>query len=244
MSNIWLFPEGTDVESVLQKNKGPNWLLRIFLCISAGIHLIILIKVSGLSNWKPLNYIELELKEMSRPWAREIPRPRQRLRSSPKVENPRVLTVSRSQPPRHMPQKIDRPEEPDNGLGEEIPMPDLGAPVSCTVISQWQPEMFADGSEVYSTAASYLEMVKLRIEQHKRYPQQAQERQIQGRVPVSFVITPEGEARDIKVITPQHELLDEAALKAIRDAVPFPRPPERLFKGAVPLRVVVVFELN
>ena len=122
-------------------------------------------------------------------------------------------------------------------------MPDLN-PGSEASISQWQPEMFADGSEVFSTAASYLEMVKLRIEQHKRYPQKAQERQIQGRVPVSFIITPEGEVRDVKVITPEHELLDAAALKAIQDAVPFPRPPARLFKGAVPLRVIVVFELT
>ena len=104
--------------------------------------------------------------------------------------------------------------------------------------------MYEDGSQVFSTAESYLEMVKLRIEQHKKYPQKAQERQIEGRVPVNFVITPEGNIRDVKVIMPQNVLLDEAALKAIHDSAPFPRPPTMIFKGAVPIQVVVVFELN
>ncbi len=138
---------------------------------------------------------------------------------------------------------MERPEEPDNGIGENIPMPDLG-PGSEAGIRQWQPEMYSDDSEVFSNVASYLEMVKLRIEQYKKYPERAQERQIEGRIPVSFVITPEGTVRDVKVMMSQHAFLDEAALRAIQDAAPFPRPPVKFFKGAVPLRVIVVFELT
>lgn len=227
--------------SVKQNKQRPNWLLRILLFVSLGLHLIVLVKITGLYHSGLLNYIELELKEMNKPWAREIPRPRQRLKSPPKPENPRIMKIARIQPPRQVPQKIERPEELDNGIGEHIPMPDLGPAAS---VGQWQPDMYADGSQVFSTADSYLEMVKLRIEQHKKYPQKAQERQIEGRVPVSFVITPEGDVRDVNVIMPQQVLLDEAALKAILDSAPFPRPPAMIFKGAVPIRVVVVFELT
>lgn len=237
-----LFPEGGDVGSVKKDKQRPNWLLRILLFVSLGLHLIVLVKISGLYTSGVLNYIELELKEMTKPWAREIPRPRQRLKSPPKPENPRIMKIARIQPPRQVPQKIEHPEELDNGIGENIPMPDLDS--GSASIGQWQPEMYEDGSQVFSTAESYLEMVKLRIEQHKKYPQKAQERQIEGRVPVSFVITLEGNVKDVKVVMPQNVLLDEAALKAIQNSAPFPRPPARVFKGAVPLRVVVVFELT
>ncbi|SPD75495.1 conserved hypothetical protein [uncultured Desulfobacterium sp.] len=225
------------------KKSGPNWMLRILLCISLGIHLIILIHISGFYNWKSLHYIELELKDISKPWTRDILRPPQRLKSPPKAENPRVLKLTRIQPSQQAPPKIVHPDEPDSRIGESIPSPDVGETSNISV-SQWQPDMFNDGAEVFSTAASYLEMVKLRIERHKRYPLMAQERQIQGRVPVSFVISPEGLAEDVKVITPQHELLDQAAIKAIQASSPFPRPPLTIFKGPVPVKVVVVFELT
>lgn len=225
------------------KKPGPNWMLHILLCISFAVHLIIIINISGLYSFDALSYIELELKDISKPWTREILRPPQRLKSPPKVENPRVLKLTRLLPPQQAPPKIVRLDEPDSNIGESIPVPDVGEGSNVSV-SQWQPEMFTDGSEVFSTAASYLEMVKLRIERHKKYPRMAQERQIQGRVPVSFVISLEGEAQNVNVITPQHELLDQAAIKAINDSSPFPRPPVAIFKGPVPVKVVVIFELT
>ncbi len=218
-------------------------MLHILLCISFGVHLIIIINISGLYCSDALSYIELELKDISKPWTREIPRPPQRVKSPPKAENPRVLKLTNLQPPHQPPQKIESPDEPDNEIGENIPSPDVGAGAYISV-SQWQPEMFSNGSEVFSTAAGYLEMVKLRIERHKKYPLMAQEREIQGRVAVSFIISLEGQAQDVKVITPKHELLDQAAIKAIEDSSPFPRPPVGIFKGPVPVRVMVIFELT
>lgn len=225
-----------------QTKKHPNRLLYFLILISLGIHLILAVKISGFYTPDLLSYIELELKDISKPFIREIPKPRRRIKEFQLPENHRILKINRIQPPQNIPMKIKTPEISSNGIVENIPMPDLS--FGSLHVSQWQPEIYNVESGDYSTAESYLEMVKLRIEQNKKYPDKAQRLQIEGRVPVVFVITPEGNVRDIKVIMPQHVLLDEAAVKAIMNAVPFPRPPVNIFKGAVPVRVVVVFELT
>ena len=83
------------------------------------------------------------------------------------------------------------------------------------------------------------------IERHKKYPDAARTRHIEGRVTIRFVITPEGDARVVEVAnTSGHKALDTAALKAVKAAAPFPRPPMRLFNGEVPLELAIVFELT
>jgi len=46
------------------------------------------------------------------------------------------------------------------------------------------------------------------------------------------------------VKTSRYKVLDIAALKAVKDAAPFPKPPSRFFKGEIPLELTVVFELT
>ena len=116
-------------------------------------------------------------------------------------------------------------------------MPDI-APTSGLNIADWSP----DGLE---TSSSYLEMVRLKIEQHKSYPDMAKTRQIEGSVTVRFVITPEGGVRAVEIAkTSRHMVLDTAALRAVKDASPFPTPPRHLFKGEIPLELTIVFELT
>jgi protein TonB len=87
-------------------------------------------------------------------------------------------------------------------------------------------------------------MVRLKIERNKKYPEEARSRQIEGRVTVKFVIMPEGGIRDAAIVkSSSQKALDMAALQAVQNASPFPRPPARFFKGPVPLTVTVVFEL-
>ena len=60
-----------------------------------------------------------------------------------------------------------------------------------------------------------------------------------------LIITPDGGVREVKVAKcSRHRALDMAALKAVQDAAPFPKPPRRLFKGAIPLELMIVFELT
>jgi protein TonB len=125
---------------------------------------------------------------------------------------------------------------PDS-LVEGVSMPDIAA-ASGLNIADWSPE----GLE---TSSSYLEMVRLKIEQHKSYPDMAKVRQIEGSVTIRFVITPEGHVRAVKLVRPsRHMVLDTAALNAVKDAAPFPKPPMHLFKGEIPLEITIVFELT
>jgi protein TonB len=102
-----------------------------------------------------------------------------------------------------------------------------------------------DGPGEYVTTNSYLEMVRLRIERYKRYPDAARCRNIEGRVTIRFIIKPDGGVRDVEVAKcSRNRALDLAALKAVQDAAPFPKPPSHLFKGAIPLELMIVFELT
>ena len=224
------------VESV-SKTK-PNWLLRGLVGVSLGIHLVIFLHISGIYNSKALTYIELTLQDMSKPPARSIPRPRHR----PKAPQPldvKRLKVAQRVMPQLKPIKIEPAEKdlPDS-LVEGISMPDI--PVTPGLnIADWNP------GDLVETPSSYLEMVRLKIERHKAYPDIARVRQIEGLVTIRFVITPKGHVRAAEVVkTSRHKVLDTAALRAVRDAAPFPKPPRRLFKGRVPLEITIVFELT
>ncbi len=115
----------------------------------------------------------------------------------------------------------------------DVPSPD---------ISDWSPDQSAYD---YTTADSYLEMVRLKIERHKKYPDSARIRQIEGSVTVRFVITPEGDIKSAEVVkTSGNKTLDGAALMAVKEAAPFPKAPAHLFKGEIPLELTIVFELT
>ncbi len=215
----------------------PNWLLRSLLGVSLGIHLIIFMHIAGIYRSNALTYIELTLQDMSKPPARSIPRPRHRPKTPPPTDVKR-LKITQRHIPSFKPIKIEPAEKdlPDS-LVEGISMPDI-APTSGLNIADWSP----DGLE---TSSSYLDMVRLKIEQHKSYPDTAKARQIEGSVTIRFIITPEGGVRAVEIAkTSRHMVLDTAALRAVQAAAPFPRPPRHLFKGEIPLELTIVFELT
>lgn len=226
-----------------QKKEKANWLLRILVVISLGVHAVAFVHISGLYRSKVLSYIELTLENASKPTARTIPRPRHR----PPPPKPEEIEKPKIEPrpiPAFRPFKLEpaQTEAPDS-LVESIAVPDLPSTPS-PQIDQWSPPVIEDTSSEFATPASYFDIVRLKIERNKRYPEAARSRQIQGRVKVKFVITPQGEIMDVQIAaTSRHAALDAAALQAVEDAAPFPKPPKSLFKGEVPLIVTVVFEL-
>ncbi|MBW2106971.1 MAG: TonB family protein [Deltaproteobacteria bacterium] len=44
--------------------------------------------------------------------------------------------------------------------------------------------------------------------------------------------------------TSRHRVLDTAALRAVKDASPFPKPPSQIYKGDLTLEIDIVFELT
>jgi protein TonB len=199
--------------------------------------------VSGLYRSSALTHIELTLQTVSRPAARNIPRPPLRPETSPR---PPGLDRLKSSPKLLPPVEALRIEPADAdlppGLVERVGIPATGG----LTIAHWPPPDAAGYSDGYgATPRGYLEMVRLKIERHKEYPEWARIRQIEGRVTVTFVIAPDGGVSSAEVARPSaHQVLDDAALRAVHAASPFPKPPLRLFEGVVPCRVTVVFELT
>lgn len=210
--------------------------------MSFGIHMVIFMHISGVYNSKALSYIELTIQNMSKPSTRAIPRPRQRFKP-PQPQEVKRLKVTPQRAPRLKPVKLEAAEKhlPDS-LVERIDLPDI--PDSALKIADWSPGT-AVTSGHYTTVQSYLEMVRLKIERYKKYPDVARVKNIEGLVVVRFIITPDGGVREVKVIQySRNPALDLAALRAVKDAAPFPKPPKRLFKGEIPLELMIVFELT
>ena len=216
----------------------PNWLFCVLVGVSLCIHLVIFMHIAGIYTSKALSYIELTMQNISKPIARSIPRPRHR----PKAPQPldvKRLKVTQRVMPNFKPIKAE-PAEKDlsDSLVESISMPDISATPGFQ-IADWSP------GELVETSIGYLEIVRLKIEKHKKYPDIARIRQIEGSVTIGFMVTPEGGVRAVEVVkSSRHSALDKAALKAVQDAAPFPKPPERLFRGEVPLELTIVFELT
>ncbi len=225
--------------------RNPNWLLRSLIVVSLAIHIFIFMHITGLYRSKMLNYIELTLKDVSEPPKRDIPRPRHRPKNPPHTWDVKRLKVIQRPIPQLKPISIEPAERdlPDS-LVERISMPDIPQYLALNITECFPPEELVVESE-YVTPNSYMEMVRLRIEKHKRYPNTARIRQIEGSVTIRFVITSEGNVRETKVVkTSRYKVLDTAALKAVKDASPFPKPPNHIYKGDLALEIDIVFELT
>jgi len=69
---------------------------------------------------------------------------------------------------------------------------------------------------------SYKSYVLSRIEKKKKFPLQARKKNQEGKVRLHIVISPQGELLLSEIVTPcEHELLNTAALQAIKKSSPF-----------------------
>jgi len=77
--------------------------------------------------------------------------------------------------------------------------------------------------------SDYFSQVRRLIEEAKVYPLRARLAGYEGEVRVSFCIRRDGRVFDIKLLSPSpYEVLNQAALKTIERAAPFPPPPSTL----------------
>lgn len=223
----------------IHPKKEPDWFFWILVCVSFGIHVAVFMHISGFYSLNALTCIELTLQDISKPPARSIPRPHRSLKETLQPKNVKRLKVTIRPMPYLKPMKSE-PSERDmsDTIVEKIVIPDFS-------VAEWTPgkpeEIFGE----YTTSNSYLEMVKLKIERHKRYPDIARTRQMEGRVSIRFAITPEGNIKEAEIVKKsRYKNLDEAALMAVELSAPFPKPPERFFKGGITMIITIVFELT
>ncbi len=118
-------------------------------------------------------------------------------------------------------EKVEKGEEGEGGKDEET--------------------ISLDSTDIKYT--SYLQGVKLKIEGVWRYPEAAKRSALQGRGLLSFTIQRDGTISDLKLLTSSgYPVLDEAILKAIRDAAPFNPMLDNM--PVKRLNVVATFEYN
>jgi protein TonB len=198
--------------------RGPNRLLQAMILVSLGIHALVFMHITGIYRSKALHFIELTLQEDQKPFSRAIPRPPQLPRAEEKPPDAKTFQTMPIQFPDAHQMNID----PGN----------IGLSAGLT------------GGIGLPTKQDYYEMVRLRIEREKKYPKEAESMHKEGKVVLSFVINLEGFVRDLTIVKPcPHEVLNQAAVQAVRDSNPFSRPPPRLFKDDIPFELSVNFEL-
>ena len=228
-----------------ESKRKSNWLLRGLILISLGIHAVIFMHIAGIYHSKTLSVIELTMKDISRLPPRSIPRPRLRPKNTLRPRNIKEIKVSKRVIPRLKSMKAEPAQRdlPDS-LVERISMPDIPDDTG-PAVAAWEPgDQMAETGD-YGTSNDYLDMVRLRIESHKKYPETARVRRVEGRTTIRFVIEPDGRVSGLKIAKgSRNKALDRAAFSAVKESSPFPRPPVHLFKGPIPLEITVVFELT
>jgi protein TonB len=93
--------------------------------------------------------------------------------------------------------------------------------------------------------AQYLQVISGKINKVKRYPRQARRKGWEGTVVIELHILSSGDVEKVTLIEKsKYQVLDEAALKAIKRTLPFPKFPDGLEIRAITVTVPLRFELK
>jgi protein TonB len=97
----------------------------------------------------------------------------------------------------------------------------------------------------FMTTSDYLELLRMRVDSLKIYPDTARSRGRQGRVVVRFTLEEDGSIREKSLVRGSGtDSLDQAALRAVSRAAPFPMAPADLFTYPLTLQIEICFELT
>ena len=91
----------------------------------------------------------------------------------------------------------------------------------------------------------FLTLVRKKIESKKKYPMSAKNAGIEGRSEVKLTILKDGQLEKVEVIDSSgSEILDNAALESVRNAVPFPPIPPDLRKDKIEMSIYLIFKIG
>lgn len=226
-------------------NKHPDRLLWSFIVFSAALHLFLI--VFGGRFWSSKNRTEpIEITVRSN-------NPAKRIIPKPPVLAPLPETLRQAVPLKPLPTPVARV---DQATAKERPAKNNLASVPALKYSKPLPPNPATKPEQQATCPTvktdpsardnYFRTVRMLVEQQKRYPKPARLRKFQGKVIIECVLAPSGEVNSIRVAQgSSFGILDRAAVKAIEDAAPFPKPPPGLFsKDGIRLKIALVYRLG
>ena len=91
----------------------------------------------------------------------------------------------------------------------------------------------------------YQDKIKQMIQSKRRYPSWAKRQEVEGKVYLSFVVLSDGQLRDATIVqSSQEKILDDAALRALHRAAPFPPIPHRWNQKELFMETSLNFYLN
>jgi len=210
------------------------------LALSVLVHLVLFMQTTDLFRITSLSTLELALRDEFKPSFRHIPRPPKK--QKPPDETPRDITEK--------PVQVLKPSLPDIRPDTRVTVPVSAADTQGLAAV---PEGIITGvaggispaGTGFGSANDYYQMVQVKIESRKQYPATARQQNQEGRVTVYFAIGLDGGISDLKIVKgSRFKALDQAALEAVKNCVPFPRPPPALFQDSLKLQLTLVFELT
>jgi len=117
--------------------------------------------------------------------------------------------------------------------------------ISVAMLAPEPQEVPVSAEELKELWAGYTSTVRKMIAQAKIYPPAARDKGQQGKINLTFKLGKQGEVLKLLIEhSSGHNILDEAARNAVRNAGPFPPIPEKLNKQYVLLKLPVSFILR
>ena len=182
---------------------------------------------------------EKKLKEEELPEPEPEPAPKPKPQPEPKLEpEPKEVAIEEPLPE---PEPIVEPAPVVEPVSEPKPEPKevvMDAPLR---------EPRKEHVEVIDPEAMlcYQDMIRQRIEAHRRYPYWAKQRGFEGTAYLSFVVLANGQAKNIRIIySSGFTILDNEAVSTVKRANPFPPIPEKLNRSQLNIEVAIIFRLN
>jgi len=249
-----------NMKSLPSGKKESHGFLTIMISLSLMVHLMLFWSFSSVQMFKTHIVPDLTFENTAEPPSRIIPRPRSAARELTDLNDIKDIQnfkASTGAPPQSVETTRPSSGQPSSGAsfagasagisaGNEGTINVPSIPGVATVgnpgmhISQWNPA----GAE-FGSPKDYYHMVQMKIEAHKQYPATARKQNQEDRVTVCFIIGPDGAISDLKILKgSRFKTLDQAALDAVKNCAPFPRPPPGFFEGPLKLQLTLLFELT
>ncbi len=133
-----------------------------------------------------------------------------------------------------------KPEAPPASEKPALSLPPLPVEQNISTPMETTPVATPEAIELYST------LVRKQILKNRKYPTPSLRREEEGTVIVSFILNSLGELKsEPEVKTPsRYHRLNRAAITAVIDAAPYPRPVEGMTEGQLNFQIPIKFSLQ
>jgi protein TonB len=114
----------------------------------------------------------------------------------------------------------------DSGVAVDAPENSGKSPFTGGGGEGWYGDGDGDGGTLTEYVKGQFDYIRAIVMQHLKYPAEAQNSGVEGKVVLSFVIMADGTVKDIKVLVSSgYAMLDKNAVDTVKSSAPFPKPP-------------------